>query len=70
MARDRYAWQLKVEDAEGEDADLSGTASDAAALHEALMHALAQAVGKVDAHDAPVADDEDGWELRAAAKPG
>ena len=69
MASDRYAWHLKVEDAEGDDVDLSGTAGDPAVLHEALMHALAQAVGTVDAHDAPVADDEDGWELRAAAKP-
>jgi hypothetical protein len=65
MAEDRYAWHLTIENADGEDADLSGTAGDTHHLREALVRAIGEAVGTVDPHDTPVADDEDGWELRS-----
>jgi hypothetical protein len=72
MARARFTWQLHVEDGEGEGGgvDLSGEVDDVAHLRLALQHAAAQAAERFDPHDADVlADEEDGWELRAAPPP-
>ena len=69
MARARYTWQLRV--AEGDEpVDLSGDAEDLAHLRHALGQAATDATVRFDPHHVDaVADEEDGWELRAAAPP-
>ena len=67
----RFAWRLAVEGAEGEDRtlELSGSAHDVAELHHALLGAVTDAHAHFEHQGPVVADDEDGWELRATAPP-
>jgi hypothetical protein len=67
----RFTWRVHVEDREEESRtlDLTGDAKDLADLRHDLTRVVTHAITHLDEHADAVADDEDGWELRAAPFP-